>query len=130
MGGGLVVISTGWAMLKQRADDEHKATCCDVQQDDPLRHAFYPFTLPLTVGPGSISVAITLGANAVHHHGLNLTACSWRRFCWCASASRSCGTARAPCLPRSTQTQPPATEPVSRLGTRAPPRGMRPLSFS
>jgi multiple antibiotic resistance protein len=25
--------------------------------------AFYPLTLPLTVGPGSISVAITLGAN-------------------------------------------------------------------
>lgn len=74
VGGGLIVISTGWAMLKQRADDEHKATRRDVQQDDPLRHAFYPFTLPLTVGPGSISVAITLGANAVHHHGLNLTA--------------------------------------------------------
>ena len=25
--------------------------------------AFYPLTLPLTVGPGSISVAITIGAN-------------------------------------------------------------------
>jgi multiple antibiotic resistance protein len=25
-------------------------------------------TLPLTVGPGSISAAITLGANAAHHH--------------------------------------------------------------
>jgi small neutral amino acid transporter SnatA (MarC family) len=28
------------------------------------RQAFYPLTLPLTVGPGSISVAVTLGANA------------------------------------------------------------------
>jgi multiple antibiotic resistance protein len=27
------------------------------------RRAFYPLTLPLTVGPGTISVAITLGAN-------------------------------------------------------------------
>jgi multiple antibiotic resistance protein len=27
------------------------------------QRAFYPLTLPLTVGPGSISVAITLGAN-------------------------------------------------------------------
>ena len=72
VGGGLVVISTGWAMLKQRTDDEHKAVRRSVQQEDPLRHAFYPLTLPLTVGPGSISVAITLGANAVHHHGLNL----------------------------------------------------------
>jgi multiple antibiotic resistance protein len=75
VGGGLIVISAGWAMLKQPADDdEHKVRRRNVHQEDPLRHAFYPFTLPLTVGPGSISVAITLGANAVHHHGLNLTA--------------------------------------------------------
>ncbi len=75
VGGGLIVISTGWAMLKQRNDDdEPKLRRRHVQEQDPLRHAFYPFTLPLTVGPGSISVAITLGANAVHHHGLNLMA--------------------------------------------------------
>src|ERR1700728_5274936 len=74
VGGGLIVISTGWAMLKQRQDDQPKATPRNLRQEDPLKHAFYPFTLPLTVGPGSISVAITLAANAVHHHGLNLTA--------------------------------------------------------
>ena len=33
-------------------------------QHDALHQAFYPLTLPLTVGPGSISVAVTLGANA------------------------------------------------------------------
>jgi len=27
------------------------------------QRAFYPITMPLTVGPGSISVAVTLGAN-------------------------------------------------------------------
>jgi multiple antibiotic resistance protein len=43
-----------------------------IEPKDPFRNAFYPLTLPLTVGPGSISVAITLGANAPHHHGLNL----------------------------------------------------------
>ena len=74
VGGGLIVISTGWAMLKQPADEERTMRRRNVQQDDPLRHAFYPFTLPLTVGPGSISVAIALGANAVHHQGLNLMA--------------------------------------------------------
>ena len=31
--------------------------------DDYSAQAFYPLTLPLTVGPGSISVAITVGAN-------------------------------------------------------------------
>lgn len=28
-----------------------------------LDRAFYPYTMPLTVGPGSISVAVTLGAH-------------------------------------------------------------------
>jgi multiple antibiotic resistance protein len=74
VGGGLIVISTGWAMLKQRSDDEPKVTRRNVQQADPLLRAFYPLTMPLTVGPGSISVAITLGANAKQHHGLNLVA--------------------------------------------------------
>ena len=32
-------------------------------EDQILENAFYPFTLPITVGPGSISVAITLGAH-------------------------------------------------------------------
>jgi multiple antibiotic resistance protein len=73
VGGGLIVISAGWAMLKQRTDEEHTVTRRNVRRQDPYGRAFYPLTMPLTVGPGSISVAITLGANA-HHHGLNLLA--------------------------------------------------------
>jgi multiple antibiotic resistance protein len=34
-----------------------------VVPQNPLQQAFYPLTLPLTIGPGTISVAITLGAN-------------------------------------------------------------------
>jgi multiple antibiotic resistance protein len=71
VGGGLIVISTGWALLKQGYDDDQKGVDKNVPQRDPFRHAFYPLTLPLTVGPGSISVAITLGANAPHHQGFN-----------------------------------------------------------
>ncbi len=67
VGGGLVVTSTGWTMLK-RKDDEERKEVRNAQPQDPFRQAFYPFTLPLTVGPGSISIAITLGANA-HHNG-------------------------------------------------------------
>ena len=33
------------------------------------RKAFYPLTLPITVGPGSIATAITLGANIPHSGG-------------------------------------------------------------
>jgi multiple antibiotic resistance protein len=74
VGGGLIVISTGWALLKQRDDDDRREVKGKMQPRDPLRHAFYPLTLPLTVGPGSISVAVTLGANATEHHGFNFLA--------------------------------------------------------
>jgi multiple antibiotic resistance protein len=75
VGGGLVVISAGWTLLKQKDDDDDpQNTKRNVQDHDPLRHAFYPLTLPLTVGPGSISIAITLGADAPYHHGFHLTA--------------------------------------------------------
>lgn len=72
VGGGLVVISTGWAMLKRRDEEERNEMHRHVQSQDTFRQAFYPLTLPLTVGPGSISVAITLGANAPHTSRLNL----------------------------------------------------------
>lgn len=71
VGGGLVVISTGWAMLKRPDRDEREEVRNDTQPEDPLHQAFYPLTLPLTVGPGSISVAITLGANAPRHPGFH-----------------------------------------------------------
>jgi multiple antibiotic resistance protein len=65
VGGGLVVISTGWALLRQSGDDDDAGKGAQKQcnEADYSRQAFYPLTLPLTVGPGSISVAITLGAD-------------------------------------------------------------------
>lgn len=73
IGGGLIVISTGWALLKQRYDDR-AGRKENAQPQDPFRDAFYPLTLPLTVGPGSISVAIALGANAAHRGVMNIPA--------------------------------------------------------
>ena len=72
VGGGLIVISTGWAMLNQKDGDSRGAVRRSVKCNDVWRDAFYPLTLPLTVGPGSISVAITLGANEPHRLGANL----------------------------------------------------------
>jgi multiple antibiotic resistance protein len=71
VGGGLVVISTGWTMLKRRDGEERDEVRRNLQTQDTFQDAFYPLTLPLTVGPGSISVAITLGANAKHHYAVN-----------------------------------------------------------
>ncbi len=65
VGGGMVVIATGWSLL-QFKEDPSKANSGEISCEDAVKQAFYPLTLPLTVGPGSISVAITLGANAPH----------------------------------------------------------------
>ncbi len=66
--GGLVVMSTGWALL-QKEDEQAKVNAGKrmISNQDIANRAFYPLTLPLTVGPGSISVAITLGANQAPH---------------------------------------------------------------
>lgn len=75
VGGGLVVISNGWAMLKQKEEpDRGRDVQKKVDLEDIFRNAFYPLTLPLTVGPGSVSIAITLGANLPRHLGPNLRA--------------------------------------------------------
>jgi multiple antibiotic resistance protein len=61
--GGLVVIATGWGLLRHTDDDSTMDAKRPCNETNYLRQAFYPLTLPLTVGPGSISTAITVGAN-------------------------------------------------------------------
>lgn len=71
VGGGLVVVSMGWTMLLEK-EESHETARKSVQSETVFGRAFYPLTLPLTVGPGSISVAITLGANATHRYGFHI----------------------------------------------------------
>jgi len=63
--GGLLVCSLAWSLLHQ--PDEPLEWAHDaanpIRPPDLRARAFYPLTMPLIVGPGSISVAITLGAN-------------------------------------------------------------------
>jgi multiple antibiotic resistance protein len=73
VGGGLVVVSTGWTLLKRRDEDDRDTVHRNAHHQETFHQAFYPLTLPLTVGPGSISVAVTLGANA-SHSGFNILA--------------------------------------------------------
>src|SRR5882672_11451173 len=73
VGGGLIVISNGWALLKSKEEvDRSREAQKKVHSKDISRSAFYPLTLPLTVGPVSISIAITLGANEPRQLGPNL----------------------------------------------------------
>ena len=64
VGGGLVVTAFGWKLLNA---DPEPATGSSVKT---LPDPFYPLTMPLTVGPGSISVAITLGSQRPKTAGL------------------------------------------------------------
>lgn len=61
--GGLVVCALAWSLLNGPASPEVSASVNRPTRDSMTQRAFYPLTMPLTVGPGSISVAITLGAN-------------------------------------------------------------------
>src|ERR1700757_19981 len=68
VGGGMVLVAMGWATLMENDKRRDKSARDSIEPQDVFHRAFYPLTLPLTVGPGSISVAITLGANAAHRH--------------------------------------------------------------
>jgi multiple antibiotic resistance protein len=64
--GGAIVIAIGWKLLNQEpkasavAGDTHQASIA------AMTRAFYPLTMPLTVDPGAMSVAVTIGANHAH----------------------------------------------------------------
>ena len=61
--GGLLVIATAWKLLSM--DEVQKVETIPGSlwtKELASKKAFYPLTFPFTVGPGSISVAITLGA--------------------------------------------------------------------
>jgi multiple antibiotic resistance protein len=60
IGGGLLVTVSGWHLLNADDDAPGKAVT-DVKTIES--RAFYPLTFPLTVGPGTISAAITIGAS-------------------------------------------------------------------
>jgi multiple antibiotic resistance protein len=62
IGGGLVVTAFAWKLLHGPDQSADAAPAAASAQVGPPPDAFYPLTMPLTVGPGSISVAITLGS--------------------------------------------------------------------
>lgn len=61
--GGIVVCALAWSLLNGPTTPEVSDSVNRPTRDSITQRAFYPLTMPLTVGPGSISVAITLGAN-------------------------------------------------------------------
>jgi multiple antibiotic resistance protein len=73
--GGIIIASSAFRMLQapdvteQRRNETPDPRSLDVS---PSRLAFYPLTMPLTTGPGTISVAISLGASRPAGFGASL----------------------------------------------------------
>jgi multiple antibiotic resistance protein len=59
--GGLVIAMSGWNVLNARESVPKKGAVAPLPPEDANRMAFYPLTMPITAGPGSIAVAVSLG---------------------------------------------------------------------
>ena len=60
--GGFVVTALGWKLLTQEDFSDHPDSADLPARSRKKVGSFYPLTMPLTVGPGSMSVAITIGS--------------------------------------------------------------------
>ncbi len=59
--GGLLVASMGRKLLNEGSEPPERRDVKAETRTTSIGDSFYPLTLPLTVGPGSISVALTIG---------------------------------------------------------------------
>jgi len=64
--GGLLVIATAWHLMRtDQRPDAAIVALSRVETAEPLAHSsFYPLTFPVTIGPGSLSITVTLGTGA------------------------------------------------------------------
>jgi multiple antibiotic resistance protein len=61
--GGLVISMAGWNLLSSSDEGPDQTVVDSVHAREASRIAFYPLTMPITTGPGTISVAVALGTN-------------------------------------------------------------------
>jgi multiple antibiotic resistance protein len=69
--GGLVIAAIAWSLLNQASSDTNSdkmQAAMQMKADDDaagelLQKTFYPFTFPITAGPGTIVVMLTLSAH-------------------------------------------------------------------
>jgi multiple antibiotic resistance protein len=76
LAGGIVIAMIGWSLLNQKdSSTSHEKidaaraavpAITPAEIDSLQEKAFYPFTFPITAGPGCIVVMLTLDAHATH----------------------------------------------------------------
>ncbi|HTN43206.1 MAG TPA: MarC family protein [Nitrospiria bacterium] len=60
--GGIVLASSGWRLLNETRSASETGMEIGGGSGDWAQMAFYPLTMPITTGPGTISVTIAMGA--------------------------------------------------------------------
>lgn len=66
VGGGMVLMAAGWKALNAEANGDENAKLEPPKSPAKLvSMAFYPITLPMTMGPGMISVATAVGSTTL-----------------------------------------------------------------
>ena len=71
--GGLILFSMGWRSLSSQGDSNESINKEYIREevgDTYENQAFYPFTFPLTMGPGTIATALTLSAESSKVEGI------------------------------------------------------------
>jgi len=73
LSGGIVIAAMGWSVLNERdasADSRNKQEESEVRGEtrakDLEQEAFYPFTFPITSGPGTLVALLTITAHISH----------------------------------------------------------------
>jgi len=69
--GGIVVGMAGWKLLNDQSQDKLLNSVAashggQWNREELRRRSFYPFSFPLTVGPGTIAASVTLGTQMPH----------------------------------------------------------------
>ncbi len=74
LSGGIVIATIGWGVLNEKdaaANARSKQEECDVKSETIefglAQKAFYPFTFPITSGPGTLVTVLTLSAHVSNH---------------------------------------------------------------
>ena len=62
--GGLILSAFAWELLSapERREGRKEAQAADAEEGNVEEIAFFPLTLPFTTGPGTIAVAVAMGA--------------------------------------------------------------------
>lgn len=65
LAGGLVVVAIGWRLLNEERAESRETMVSPAFDPRALdEKIFYPFTFPITAGPGTLAVTLTLSAHA------------------------------------------------------------------